>query len=255
MWVIAQIVRESVQKHGGDSIIGKGYCKPVPEIEFYPSLSKGTGRFTDAYGFSIAVAEVQVDPQTARVKVLRVTIADDCGFGINPVNVEGQLMSQAVMGVGDALFEEIRLENGRITNPSFADYKLPGPFDIPEFNHVETCGIEPQGPFGAKEVGQGPLLPIMPAVANAVFDAIGVRIDEIPITPDKILRALAFKAAGKPARVGPDSFPDIPWPEPLKVTPPWEGGDGRASNPNATPTGRVVDAGIEAKAGIRAMKS
>src|SRR4029079_14961519 len=106
----------------------------------------------------------------------------------------------------------------------------------------------------AKEVGQGPLLPIMPAIANAVFDAVGVRIDEIPITPDKILRALTAKASGKAARVGPASFPDVPWPEPLHVTPPWEGGDGRASNPGG-PTGRPVDAGIEAKAGIRAMKS
>src|SRR4029079_1392263 len=99
----------------------------------------------------------------------------------------------------------------------------------------------------AKEVGQGPLLPIMPAIANAVFDAVGVRIDEVPITPDKILRALAAKASGKPARVGPDSFPDVPWPEPLLVTPPWEGGDGRASNPGG-PTGRHVDAGVEAQA-------
>src|SRR3954468_21197632 len=97
---------------------------------------------------------------------------------------------------------------------------------------VETILIEepdPNGPFGAKEVGQGPLLPMMPAVANAVYDAVGVRIDEIPVTPEKIFKALQAKAAGKPARCGPASFPDIRWPEALLVTPPWEGGDGRAS--------------------------
>src|SRR4029450_2818257 len=86
------------------------------------------------------------------------------------------------------------------------------------------------GAFGAKEVGQGPLLPIMPAVANGVYAAVGVRVDSIPVTPEKILRALEAKAAGKPARSGPSSFPDIPWPETLHVTPPWAGGDGRGAN-------------------------
>jgi 4-hydroxybenzoyl-CoA reductase subunit alpha len=107
---------------------------------------------------------------------------------------------------------------------------------------------DPAGPFGAKEVGQGPLLPIMPAVANAVYDAVGVRVDSIPVTPEKILRALEAKAAGKPARSGPSSFPDVPWPETLHVTPPWAGGDGRASNDPQRPTHRKVDAGIEARA-------
>ena len=95
----------------------------------------------------------------------------------------------------------------------------------------------------------------MPALANAIHDAVGVRIDEIPITPEKILKALAAKAAGKPPRVGPSSFPDLPWPEALKVTPPWEGGDGRAANPTSTPSGRKVDAGVEARAAMRALKS
>jgi hypothetical protein len=85
-----------------------------------------------------------------------------------------------------------------------------------------------RGPFGAKEVGQGPLLPVPPAVANAVYDAVGVRIDEIPVTPEKILKALEQKAKGNPGRVGPTSFPSVPWPKPLEVRPPWEGGDGRA---------------------------
>ena len=89
---------------------------------------------------------------------------------------------------------------------------------------------DPHGPFGAKEVGQGPLLPVMPALANAVYDAIGVRIDEVPITPEKIVKGLRAKAAGRTPRVGPARFPDIEWPEALQVPPPWEGGDGTATN-------------------------
>ena len=89
---------------------------------------------------------------------------------------------------------------------------------------------DPAGPFGGKEVGQGPLAPVLPALANAVYDAVGVRIDEVPITPEKIVKALEDRAAGKPARFGPDRFPQVPWPEPLQVPPPWEGGDGRSVN-------------------------
>jgi hypothetical protein len=94
---------------------------------------------------------------------------------------------------------------------------------------VEVALIEdpdPNCPFGAKEAGQGPLLPVMPAVANAVFDAVGVRIDEVPITPEKVLAALEKKAKGEAPRVGPESFPSVPYPRPTFVLPPWEGGDG-----------------------------
>src|SRR5207245_6232129 len=87
---------------------------------------------------------------------------------------------------------------------------------------------DPSGPFGAKEVGQGPLLPVPPAIANAVYDAVGVRVDEVPITPEKVLKALKKKAKGEEGRVGPTRFPDIPWPEPIRVPPPWERGAGAA---------------------------
>jgi len=185
---LAEIVRNSIQRHNADSIIGKGFCKPVPEIEFYPSLSKGTGRFTDAYGFAVAVAEVEVDPETGRVRVLEVTIADDCGFAINPVSVHGQLVSQAVMGVGDALYEEVTTEEGRIVNTSFADYKIPGVFDVPEFRHIPVESVEPKGPFGGKEVGECSRAAVIAAIANAVSDATGVRIYSLPITPEKVVR-------------------------------------------------------------------
>jgi hypothetical protein len=97
---------------------------------------------------------------------------------------------------------------------------------MPEVETVLVEGPEPNGPFGAKEVGQGPLLPIPPAVANAVYDAVRVRVDEVPITPEKVLAALGSASR----RYGPGEFPSVPWPEPLLVPPPWEGGDGSALN-------------------------
>lgn len=86
---------------------------------------------------------------------------------------------------------------------------------------------DPNGPYGAKEVGQGPLLPMMPAVANAVFDAVGVRVDEIPVTPEKIFAAMQAKAKGNDPRHGPKTVPTVEWPAPLRVLTPWQGGDGR----------------------------
>jgi hypothetical protein len=111
------------------------------------------------------------------------------------------------------------------------EYKSPTSLDMPEIFTELVEHPDPRGPFGAKEVGQGPLLPVMPALANAVYAAAGVRIDEIPITPEKILAALRSRAAGKEPRFGPPRFPDIPWPEALQVPPPWEGGDGTAFAP------------------------
>src|SRR4030081_425810 len=118
--------------------------------------------------------------------------------------------------------------------PSMLEYKSPTTMEMCDVKTYRNCEPDPNGPFGAKEVGQGPLLPVMPAVANAVYDAIGVRIDEVPITPEKILKALEAKAAGKTPRYGPTRFPDnIPWPDPLEVPPPWEGGDGKATERRA----------------------
>jgi hypothetical protein len=114
--------------------------------------------------------------------------------------------------------------------PSMLEYKSPTSLDMPNVITELVEEPDPRGPFGAKEVGQGPLLPIMPAVANAVYDAVGVRIDEVPITPEKIMKALAEKKAGRAPRYGPTSFPHVNWPESLRVPPPWEGGDGNAVN-------------------------
>ena len=179
-----------------------------------------------------------VDPSTGWIDVPRVWIAHDIGCALNPTLVRGQVEGSVYMALGEALMEEQtfrrlppRLSHALVHKfPSMLEYKSPTAMDMPEVITELVEAPDPRGPFGAKEVGQGPLLPVMPAVANAVYDAIGVRIDEVPITPEKILKALDAKAAGRAPRYGPSRFPDIPWPETLEVPPPWDGGDGKATN-------------------------
>jgi 4-hydroxybenzoyl-CoA reductase subunit alpha len=190
------------------------------------------------YSYTAAVVEVDIDRETGWITVSRVWIAHDVGCALNPTLVRGQVEGSVYMALGEALMEEQafrrlppRLSSAVVHKfPSILEYKSPTSLDMPEIVTDLIEHPDPAGPFGAKEVGQGPLLPIMPAVANAVYAAVGVRIDEVPITPDKILRALDAKRAGRPARVGPASFPEIAWPTPLLIAPPWEGGDGTASN-------------------------
>jgi 4-hydroxybenzoyl-CoA reductase subunit alpha len=188
-----EILRYSVQKYLGDPLIGVGYKKAVPEIEFYPSLSKGTGRFTDAYGFAAATAEVEVDKETGRVKVLKIVIGDDCGYEINPAAIQGQMVSQAVMGMGDALFEEVIDEGGRVLNPNLIDYEIPRAFDVPEIIVLNGSDPDPNGPFGGKEAGECARAAVIPAIANAIYDAVGVRVHRVPITPEKLLNSLKNK--------------------------------------------------------------
>src|SRR3954468_24716574 len=188
------------------------------------------------YSYTAAIVEVDVDPSSGWNHVPRVWIAHDIGRSLNPTLVRGQVEGSVYMTIGEALMEEqtfrrlpAKLSNALVHKfPSLLEYKSPTTLDMPEVVTELIENPDPRGPFGAKEVGQGPLLPVMPAVANAVFDAIGVRIDEVPITPEKVMKALEAKAAGRPARYGPTTFPSIEWPEPLHVAPPWEGGDGRA---------------------------
>src|SRR2546423_15298586 len=113
--------------------------------------------------------------------------------------------------------------------PSFPKYKTPTTLEMGDFVTYVVEDPDPNGPFGAKECGQGPLLPVPPAVANAVYDAVGVRIDEVPITPEKVFKALRRKEKGEAGRFGPARVPDIAWPQPTPVAAPWDGGDGRAA--------------------------
>jgi 4-hydroxybenzoyl-CoA reductase alpha subunit len=196
-----------------------------------PGKFKGAGVGpSPAYSYSAAVAEVDVDPATGFVTVERMWIGHDIGRSINPMLVMGQVEGGVYMGLGEALMEEMDYRaNRNVVHkfPSMLEYKSPTTLEMCEVITYLIADPDPNGPFGAKEVGQGPLLPVMPAIANAVFDAVGVRVDEVPITPEKVLAALKAKAQGKAARFGPKSVPDIEWPAPLKVLTPAEGGDGK----------------------------
>jgi CO/xanthine dehydrogenase Mo-binding subunit len=172
--------------------------------------------------------ELRVDEETGDVRVDHVWIAHDGGTAINPLLVEGQVEGSIYMGLGEALMEESAFRpHGLHKIPSLLEYKSPTTLETPEITTILVETYDPEGPFGAKEAGQGPLLPVIPAIANAVYDAVGVRIDEVPITPEKILKALDQKAQGRAARVGPERLPHTEFPEPTRVPPPWIDPEGR----------------------------
>jgi 4-hydroxybenzoyl-CoA reductase alpha subunit len=196
-----------------------------------PGRFKGAGVGpSPAYSYSAAVAEVDVDIETGYVNVPRIWVAHDIGRSINPMLVMGQVEGSIYMGLGEALMEEmVYRENRNVVHkfPSLLEYKSPTTLEMCDVITYLVEDADPNGPFGAKEVGQGPLLPVMPAIANAVYDAVGVRVDEVPITPEKVLAALRAKRQGKDPRFGPRAVPEVTWPEPLKVLTPAEGGDGK----------------------------
>jgi 4-hydroxybenzoyl-CoA reductase subunit alpha len=196
-----------------------------------PGKYKGAGVGpSPAYSYSAAIAEVDVDRDTGIVVVERIWIAHDIGKSINPMLVMGQVEGSVYMGLGEILMEEMAYRaNRNVVHkfPSMLEYKSPTTMEMCDVKTYLIEDPDPNGPYGAKEVGQGPLLPVPPAVANAVYDAVGVRIDEVPITPEKVLKALKEKAKGRDGRYGPDSVPSVEWPEPLRVLTPAEGGDGK----------------------------
>jgi CO/xanthine dehydrogenase Mo-binding subunit len=169
------------------------------------------------YSYSACVVEVDVDRETGAVTPTEVWIAHDVGRALNPLLVEGQVEGSVYMGLGEALMEEQVFRKGVHKIPSLLEYKSPTTLETPEIHTILVETADPEGPFGAKEAGQGPLLPVIPAVANAVHDAVGVRIDETPITPDKVVRALESKRQGKSARLGPERLPVFAFPEPKLV--------------------------------------
>ena len=188
------------------------------------------GRLRIARFVAPVIAEVDVDPSTGWIHVPRVWIAHDIGRALNPTLVRGQVEGSVYMGLGEALMEEMTYRGNRNVVhkfPSMLEYKSPTTMEMCDVKTYLIEDPDPNGPYGAKEVGQGPLLPVPPAVANAVYDAVGVRIDEVPITPEKVLKALRDKARGRDGRYGPTAIPSVEWPEPLRVLTPAEGGDGR----------------------------
>jgi 4-hydroxybenzoyl-CoA reductase subunit alpha len=172
-------------------IIGRGsYMPPAKEPT---TLLKEDGNFSPAYSFMTQAAEVEVDTRTGKVKVLKMVAAHDCGKAINPMLVEGQLEGSVVGGMGQALYEDVMTEKGQVLNPSFLDYGIPTAMEAPSIASVEVETKDPEGPFGAKESGEGTQLAPAPAIINAIYDAIGVRFKTLPVTPEKVLEALQKK--------------------------------------------------------------
>lgn len=163
----------------------------------------GTIGASPAYSFTAHVAEVSVDVETGFVDVERIWVAHDCGRALNPVLVEGQMEGSAYMGFAEALMEEQVFKGadqgraGLHDAPSLLDYKIPTSLDTPELVSLIVESVDPEGPYGAKEAGEGPLHPSIPAIANAIFDAVGVRMDRLPFSPPRVWRAVRDPAAGQ----------------------------------------------------------
>jgi 4-hydroxybenzoyl-CoA reductase alpha subunit len=169
------------------------------------------------YSYSACVVELTVDEDTGWIELGEIWIAHDIGRALNPLLVEGQVEGSVYMGIGEALMEAQVFRKGLHKHPSMLEYKSPTTLETPEIHTFLVETDDPEGPFGAKEAGQGPLLPVIPAIANAIYHAVGVRIDQVPITPDMVLRGLELKRQGKPARIGPDQLPLFRFKEPLAV--------------------------------------
>jgi 4-hydroxybenzoyl-CoA reductase alpha subunit len=173
----------------GRPILGRGiYDDPISKPDY------GTGYGTSpAYSFASQVAEVEVDVETGKVKVLRITSAHDLGRALNPMAVRGQIEGAMAQGIGSTLFERLDWVKGRTLNSNFLDYRMLTALDVSAIEPIFIESVDPNGPYGAKGVGEPALVPTAAAIANAIYDAVGVRIKSLPITPDKILAALAEK--------------------------------------------------------------
>ena len=186
----------------GDMLVrtDTGESKPWKEViartaEPVVGKSVASGRGADITGFCVQVAEVAVDPETGQIKLLKMTTAHDTAKIVNPLGHQGQINGGTVTGIGYALYEEMKMEDGRVTTLSFADYKIPNIIDLPELTTVileeEGRGV---GPYNIKAIGETPNAPTAPAIANAIADAIGVRVRDLPITAEKVYEALQAKA-------------------------------------------------------------
>jgi 4-hydroxybenzoyl-CoA reductase subunit alpha len=184
------------------ALTGTGSYAPPPEARGGKHKGAGVGP-SPAYSYSAQVAEVSVDEETGVVNVHKIWAAHDCGRALNPVSVEGQVIGSVWMGLGQALQEEMVWKDGLLMNPGLLEYKSPSAVESPEIVTYIVESIDPEGPFGAKEASEGSLAACIPAISNAIFDAIGVRLRESPFTPDRVLAAIkARNEAQKPGIQG-----------------------------------------------------
>ena len=205
------IPRPSTWRRRAPGTLGRRRATTTRPRTSTASYRGGTIGASPAYSFTAHVAEVEVEPETGVVEVERIWVAHDCGRALNPVLVEGQMEGSAYMGFGEAIMEQQvfkTADEGRAglhDGPSLLDYRIPTSLDTPALQSLIVESMDPEGPYGAKEAGEGPLHPSIPAIANAIFDAVGVRMDSMPFSAPRVWRALRdgdARARWEAARAG-----------------------------------------------------
>jgi len=189
-----EAVVAAIDFHG--ALTGTGSYAPPQEARGGRHKGGGVGP-SPAYSYSAQVAEVSVDEETGEVTVHKVWAAHDCGRALNPVSVEGQIIGSVWMGMGQALTEEMVWKDGMLMNGGMLEYRSPSSVESPEVEPIIVESIDPEGPFGAKECSEGSLAATIPAISNAIYDAVGVRLHESPFTPERVLAALRAKRHDK----------------------------------------------------------
>ena len=190
---VSEVARARLFRHNGAPIVGSGSF----DADSVLPDSTRFGNESGAYNYGAQAAQVHVDPETGQVKILQFAVASDCGTVIYPLGAEGQVEGGLAQGLGYALTEGLQIDEGRPINPNFSDYRIPSMRDMPPLQHEFADSYEPTGPFGAKGLGELNMDPTAAVINNAIFDAVGVRVKTLPITPEKILRALKEKESGK----------------------------------------------------------
>jgi 4-hydroxybenzoyl-CoA reductase subunit alpha len=189
-----EAVVAAIDFHG--ALTGTGSYAPPQDARGGKHKGAGVGP-SPAYSYSAQVAEVSVDEETGEVVVHKVWAAHDCGRALNPVSVEGQIIGSVWMGMGQALTEEMVWKDGMLMNPGLLEYRSPSSIESPEVEPIIVESVDPEGPFGAKECSEGSLAATIPAIANAIYDAVGIRLHESPFTPERVLSALRAKNNAK----------------------------------------------------------
>ena len=186
---VSDVARARLFRHNGAPIVGSGSF----DADSVLPDSTRFGNESGAYNYGAQAAQVHVDPETGQVKILQFVVASDCGTVIYPLGAEGQVEGGLAQGIGYALTEGLQIDEGKPINPNFSDYRIPAMRDMPPLQHAFADSYEPTGPFGAKGLGELNMDPTAAVLNNAIFDAVGVRLKTLPITPEKILRALKEK--------------------------------------------------------------
>ncbi|TPG59690.1 xanthine dehydrogenase family protein molybdopterin-binding subunit [Roseomonas nepalensis] len=192
-----ELSRLHLYRHGGEELRVTATYDPPTFLAM--SRPDQYGNVAPGYSFAAQAVEVEVDTETGQVEILATVVSDDCGRALNPLAVHGQTCGAAAMGIGWALYEEMKFEDCRLLNGNLADYTMPTAGSLPHIRSEIVESMEPNGPYGAKGASETAMLPGAAAIANAVHDAVGVRIRELPITPEKILAGLRARASADAA--------------------------------------------------------